>query len=531
MRNPRSKQSLRLALAVWVALPAFGCKSITSPDSSCVVNEVSVTPDDASVTGSSSVNLQAALTQTGCADPNVFWSSSDTTVARVSQSGVVTGIAVGGPVTIAASSVGRSGSATIVVVSIPVARIDVTSPRTDVLMGRTLQLTAIPRDEAGNALTGRPVTWRSSNTALATVSSGGLVTGVAAGGPLTITATSEGKSASIAIRVVGRLAYALVTDPASSLPATVPGSTFSSSGLTVTVARTAAGAHTVRFAGQGRLAGRAETVVVNAVGGGNARCFVGSWTTSGTDLVSNVICVTASGSRQDTPFSILLVGEDAFGGRTAFARAHNATATSPYSPLAGLGHNPTRQAITITAGGRGQYTVSFVGNGRTTGSLPETILVSPYGSDKALCVVDSWSTTSATVNVRCADALGVPLDSEFTILMVERGRAGVRAAHALVNCGAASACTPPSTSQYSTGGTITATHTANGVYQVTFPDLARGPGASDVLFVSAVSPTGGLCKAVSWSNALNGRDLQATVQCYGPILSLGNLAFDVVLIE
>ncbi len=65
----------------------------------------------------------------------------------------------------------------------------------------TVQLTATPTDGAGNALAGRAVTWSSSNGTVATVSSGGLVTGVTAG-TATITATSEGKVGSAALTVL-----------------------------------------------------------------------------------------------------------------------------------------------------------------------------------------------------------------------------------------------------------------------------------------------------------------------------------------
>src|SRR5207244_7837774 len=49
-------------------------------------------------------------------------------------------------------------------------------------------------------LSGRTVTWSSSNTAVATVSTSGLVSGVAPGS-ITISATSEGKSGTAAITV------------------------------------------------------------------------------------------------------------------------------------------------------------------------------------------------------------------------------------------------------------------------------------------------------------------------------------------
>ena len=74
------------------------------------------------------------------------------------------------------------------------------SPST-LLVGSTAQLTATTKDSAGNVLTGRAVTWASSNTAVATVSAAGLVTAVAVGSA-TITATAEGKNGTVAVTVI-----------------------------------------------------------------------------------------------------------------------------------------------------------------------------------------------------------------------------------------------------------------------------------------------------------------------------------------
>src|SRR6266567_699226 len=67
-------------------------------------------------------------------------------------------------------------------------------------VGETMQLTATLKDAAGTPLTGRPVTWASSNPSVATVSRDGVAAGVAQGSA-TITATSEGESGSAAITV------------------------------------------------------------------------------------------------------------------------------------------------------------------------------------------------------------------------------------------------------------------------------------------------------------------------------------------
>jgi len=63
-----------------------------------------------------------------------------------------------------------------------------------------VQLAATVKDSAGATLTGRVVTWSTSASGVATISSAGLVTGVAAG-TATITATSEGKSGTATVTV------------------------------------------------------------------------------------------------------------------------------------------------------------------------------------------------------------------------------------------------------------------------------------------------------------------------------------------
>ncbi len=114
-------------------------------------------------------------------------------------SGLVTGGAAG-TATITATSEGKSGTATVTVPSVPVASVTVTPSSASVVTGATLQLTATPKDASGNPLSGRVVIWGSSNTAVATVSGSGLVTGVAVGAT-TIAATSEGQSGTATITV------------------------------------------------------------------------------------------------------------------------------------------------------------------------------------------------------------------------------------------------------------------------------------------------------------------------------------------
>ena len=81
-------------------------------------------------------------------------------------------------------------------------------------------LTASARDASGAVLPGHPITWTSSTENVATVTSAGLVTAVGAG-DANITATSDGKSDSRAVRVVALNLTAfhltmLVTDDAGT---------------------------------------------------------------------------------------------------------------------------------------------------------------------------------------------------------------------------------------------------------------------------------------------------------------------------
>ena len=132
----------------------------------------------------------------------VSWMTSNGAVATVSASGLVTALTAGSA-TITATSEGHSGTSTMTVTNVPVARVIVTPAITSLLMGATLQLTATLTDALGNPLNGRVVTWSTSAPTVAAVGGTGLVTGFGAGA-VSITATSEGQSGSAALSVSGQ---------------------------------------------------------------------------------------------------------------------------------------------------------------------------------------------------------------------------------------------------------------------------------------------------------------------------------------
>ena len=167
------------------------------------VASVTVSPAAASVQAGQTQPLTATLKDANgnvLTGRTVTWSSNNTPVATVNGTGLVTA-KVAGSATITATSEGQSGTASITVTPVPVASVTVTPASGSVAVGSTLQLTATPRDANGNPLTGRVITWQASNNAIASVNGSGLVSGVAAGGPITITATSEGHSGTAAVTV------------------------------------------------------------------------------------------------------------------------------------------------------------------------------------------------------------------------------------------------------------------------------------------------------------------------------------------
>jgi len=163
---------------------------------------VVITPSTATVAVGANVTLNAEVldaagkTLTGI---KVVWASADPSIATVSSSGVVTGVATG-VVHIAASAVGKNAIAEVTVNPTPVASVRLTPPNQNLLVGQTVQLGAETLDADGNVLTGRPVEFTSSNVAVATVSNTGLVTALVPGSAI-ITAASEGKSAPSSITV------------------------------------------------------------------------------------------------------------------------------------------------------------------------------------------------------------------------------------------------------------------------------------------------------------------------------------------
>ena len=152
----------------------------------------------------------------------IAWSSAAPVLATVSPSGVVSAIAAGS-VSIVASSEGVSNSATLVITGStqPVASVSLSATSTSLVAGQSQAVSVTLKDASGNTLTGRTIAWSSSSTSVLTVSPSGQVTAIGAGSAV-ITATSEGKSGTLTLKVA-----AAPVDPPASVAVTAPATTLS----------------------------------------------------------------------------------------------------------------------------------------------------------------------------------------------------------------------------------------------------------------------------------------------------------------
>ena len=168
--------------------------------------EVKVEPAS-SVIDLSSMNRTVQLTATILPNTanvytNITWTSSDTNVATVSETGFVTGISNGTVTITAKAENGVAGTSTITVQTSPTGlNLNAVSAVLDRSKVPELQLEVVSfMPETANV--GTNVTWVSSDTSVATVDETGFVRGIK-NGNATITATTEnGKTATCRIVVV-----------------------------------------------------------------------------------------------------------------------------------------------------------------------------------------------------------------------------------------------------------------------------------------------------------------------------------------
>ena len=181
-----------------------GSATVTVPAAAPTLSAIAITPGTANITAGSTQQFTATATysdgSTADVTSSVTWSSSSASVATINASGLASGVAAGSA-SITATEGGITGTATMTVTAAPPASIAVTPNPASFATGSTQQFTATAT--YGNGSTAdvtSSATWTSSNPSVATISSSGLATGVAAGST-TITATVGSVSGTASVTV------------------------------------------------------------------------------------------------------------------------------------------------------------------------------------------------------------------------------------------------------------------------------------------------------------------------------------------
>ena len=200
-------------------------KAVTFGD----VYAFSVSPTNVSFRIGNTQTITPTRTVNGAASTagTIEWTTSDANVATVSSAGVITGKGVGTATVTAVwkvngNEVGRATISVSVAANVYVLAIDPTSAAINV--GGTRQHSVTTRTKDGAASTEGSIVWSSANSGIASVSTSGLVTGVAAG---TTTVTAEWKINNVTVAsatssitvsnvVSNRLAVTSVPSPATA---------------------------------------------------------------------------------------------------------------------------------------------------------------------------------------------------------------------------------------------------------------------------------------------------------------------------
>ena len=287
------KLSQRLARmrsrAVFVTLAVLaGCEkpiAVATDPGGASASQLVLSPRTVTLYPNQTVDLTAVgLTSAGdTAVVSVSWSVASGSVIDTSTSGgkhygrYKAGTDTGTVKVVVHGHPGTTTDTSVVTVApAPVASVTVSPSSASLFVGQTLQLGATMTDSAGNVLSGRTVTWTSSNPSVVTVNASGLA-GAVAIGSATITATSEGRTGTAVVSVSNVPVATVTVSPASA---------------SVVAGQTAQLAATTRDASGNVLTGRS---IVWTSSNGSVATVSGSGLVTGVTAGSATITATSEG--------------------------------------------------------------------------------------------------------------------------------------------------------------------------------------------------------------------------------------------
>ncbi|MEK7403243.1 MAG: Ig-like domain-containing protein [Gemmatimonadota bacterium] len=510
--NPLRRGTRAAAIVAAGCISCFGGTEPKAP----VVATVTVTASTTSLEAGDNTTLTAVASEAGGApipDAPITWSSSASGVISVSNSGVATGVGAG-TATITATSGSANGTVqltgTLTLETVTVA------PGTLTLeAGDTTRLTASGRNKNNIAVPNITVTWASSATGVATVSSSGLVTGAGAGSA-SITGSSGGKSGTstatgtLTVNAVSVAPPSVTVEAGDTTRLTASGTNkngIAVPGATFTWTSSASGVATVNTSGLVTGAADGPSVVTAT---SNAK--------SGTSNVTGTLTVN---SVTVTPATVSLEAGDTT--RLSVSAANKNGLTVPTtgvtwsSSATGVATVSATGLLTGVSGGSTTATATLgtkSGTSAVTGTLTlDAITVSPSAVS-----LEAGDTTRLTASPRNKNAIAVP-GVTVTWGSSATGVATVNTSGLLTGVSNGSATVTASGGGKNGASTVTGTLTANTV-TVTPAAFSIEAGDTTQLTASAVNannitvPTAGLTWSTSASSV-------ATVNTSGRVIGAG----------
>lgn len=180
----------------------------------------------AEVTVGSTVQLRAVARDSAggaLAGRSIVYSGSDSTIATISATGLLNPTGTG-TVIVTAESGGQAGRLELRVVAVPVASVELVPSALALEVGGSGQFGVVLRDAQGRPLGSRPVTFRTSDGAVATVDGQGVVRAVGTGSAaVVVEVDGVTAGAPVSVRAAGGTSSPEPSSPATSAPpATVP---------------------------------------------------------------------------------------------------------------------------------------------------------------------------------------------------------------------------------------------------------------------------------------------------------------------
>lgn len=338
----------------------------------------------------------------------VGWTSRDPTIATVDQNGAVQAGQSQGTTYIVARAANGVADSVLLKVRAPVDHVVFTPPTLSLTRGKTVPIAVELRDVTNHLIDDRAITWSTSDAAIVSISAAGTATAVKIG-TATITASSEGKSATLPVTVTTPIDHIELTGPLkfASLKQSIPLVT-----KIVPVGGASIDGVVPRFSSSAPAVATVDSLgIVRSVSNGTARITAElDGSTASVDAVVAQVAATVATTPHELSVSTLT------GTGTITTTAVDANANTIDAPKVTWKSSDTTVAVvdgtgpvaTVTARRAGSTQISATVDGKTDAT---TFVVAPVVA-KLLLTASAPRVAlgeSITLTARYADAAGNPL--------------------------------------------------------------------------------------------------------------------------